>query len=477
MGCTGGGTPSVLPKSRQSFSDATLAVACSDGALASEFVRRSAAWRSRTGATVKIGNPADCDISVIPPGDLGQFMAKNDALAVPDELRSTAHSIQWTRLLSTWSERLATWGGVPYGIPLAGESCVLVYDRRKFADAETRAKRTIAPPVTWEEFADLAELLARDGRPSLPALPADPDRALREFHFIAACYDRTALSGTDFTSLMQKAGNKESVTASMLAFHHNLSTGEPQLNRPAFVEAARLVKRLAACRPKSGGETVDPLASLAKGDAAMAVVSLAELGRMTRADGAAPDAVGVAPLPGTKVWFDPRTGRATPPADNVRNVNFVPYFGAGGWMGIVHKRCRNPEAAFELLAELSGLDRSTELISDPALGFGPLRVEHLDPSRESVWQRYGFDADRSRKLAVAIRQQAGTGLANPVVGLRGADRAELLKLLAAEVAKLAAGAATPEEAMKAAESAWRKADSARPAESLKAERLLAAGLR
>lgn len=477
-GCGGTAGPAAVPKPRLAFADIQLKIGSDDPVAAREMARRASAWRTRTGAAVEVSDTNACDIAIVPPGELGAWVARRDAVPVPDDMRNSAHALQWSRFLAIWSDRLASWGGDPRAVPLGGDCYVLAYRTDRFAEGLSKFGRPISPPATWEEFAELAELFARDGKPSLTARPGDPDRALREFHFVAACYDRLSLTGTDFNVLMQNDAKKSATTAALLSFHHDAETGEPRLKRPAFVAAAEWVRRTAACRPKSAGAgEPDQINELTSGTAVLAIVSLAELGRAAKVEGAADPRIGIAPLPGTKVWLDPATGAAQPPADKVRGVNFVPYFGAGGHIGIVRSSCKNPEAAFEMLAELSGLERSSELLSDPTLGFGPFRVEHLDQPRESVWQRYGFNVERNRQLVAAIRHQTGANLANPAVGPRGGDRAELLGLLAAEVAKVAAGTSSPERAMADADAAWRASDAKRPPDTLKLERRQAAGLR
>ncbi len=477
VGCNGDAGPTAVPKVRQVYAEIQLKIGCDDSSIAREIARRAAAWQARTGAIVHVSTVQDCDIVIVPPGELGARVARRDAIPVPGEIRNSAHALQWSRFLSIWSDRLASWGGEPHGVPLAGECYVLAYRADKFADGAAKFGRPIAPPATWEDYAELAELFARDGTPSLTALPRDADRALREFHFVAACYDRLSLSGTDFNNLIQNPAIRETSTVSMLSFHHDAVSGEPRLKRPAFAAAAKWYQRTARCRPKTANGDSNPIRELKSGRAVMAIVSLSELGRIEKSDGAADRTIGIAPLPGTKVWLDPAIGEAKPPADQVRGVNFVPYFGGGGWIGVVRSSCQNPEAAFEFLAEVSGLERSTELLSDPALGFGPFRVEHLDQPRETVWQRYGFDVEQSKRLIAAIRHQTGSSLANPAVGLRGSDRADLLRLLAAELAKVADGTATPEKAMADADAAWREADAKRPPDAVKLERRQAAGLR
>jgi multiple sugar transport system substrate-binding protein len=263
----------------------------------------------------------------------------------------------------------------------------------------------------------------------------------------------------------------------MMSFHHDATNGEPRLLAPSFQAAAKWLHRTAVARPKaSGPDDVNPATTLAAGRSAMAILSLAELGQLPRKDGALPSEIDLAPVPGTKVWYD-AAGMSHPPADKVAGINYVPYFGSAGWLAVVRKSAANPDIDFELAAELSGLERSTELLSDPALGFGPTRIEHLDPSRDAIWQRYGFDVDRSRKLALAVRHQIGAGLAFPAVGLRGSDREVLLGHLAKELARTIAGEREPQEALRAADAAWRASDARRPQETWKLERRNAAGLR
>lgn len=475
LGCGGSDAPPAAVKSRQAYADVKISIACRQPEIANVFVQRSAAWRSRTGAQLQTVEPETADVVIIPVGELGRWVANRAILAIPEDFRNSAHTLQWSRLLSVWSDRLASWGGTAYGIPLAGESYVLAYRSDRLAELSKRLNRTIPPPATWEDYAEVAELFLANDKASLPVL--NDEQALREFHFIAACFERLALSGTDFNKQMHSGGIKDSSTVSMLSFHHDVETSEPRIQGPAFVEAAKLFKRLAACRIKTTNPAPSPVQSLNDGSAALAILSLAELGKIERRDGAANPAIGLAPLPGTKVWIDPVTGERKPPGDKVRSVNFVPYFGTSGWLGVVRSTCANPEAAFDLLAELSSLERSTELLSDPTLGFGPFRIEHLDQARESIWLRYGFDVEKSRLLIAAIRQQTGSSLANPVIGIRGSDRDELLPILARELSRLSTGEVAPEAAMANVHQAWKKLDAQKAPDVIKNERRQSAGIR
>lgn len=467
VGCGGDATVPVPAKAPQPFAGQKFRIRCENAVVGSEFARRANAWAKRAGAEIvaSAAAPTEWDVAIIRPAELGAFVAANEALPIPEALRDASHPLQWSRLLPLSIDRLAGWGTEARAVPLAGEAYVLAYRAERFTDTKAgedfsrKHGRPLTVPTTWEDFATVAEFFANRGLPSLPSVANDADRLLREFHHVAACYDRPPVTGAAFGELMRDAKSRDASVNQFLAFHHDLQTGEPRLLKPAFLEAAKWLHRTAPCRAPVGTPPV------------MAVVSLSELAQLQPIS-----SIGVAPLPGTKVSYDAKTGRAMPPADKNKGLNFVPYHGAGGWIGVVRTGRPNPEAAFDLLADLSRLERSAELLSDPALGFGPFRVEHLDQSHETLWQRYGFDAQQTHRLAEAIRYDLDVGLANPAIALRGADQAELMKLLGEQLNRIVTGAVSPEEAMKAADAAWRKADSARPAEALKQERRRSAGL-
>jgi ABC-type glycerol-3-phosphate transport system substrate-binding protein len=204
------------------------------------------------------------------------------------------------------------------------------------------------------------------------------------------------------------------------------------------------------------------VAAVANGTAVFAVLTLAEVGRLPRDGDVVSPRFGVAPPPGTRRCFDPATGAERPPPDRSTGVNFVPYAGAGGWVGVVGEKAAHPAAAFDLLADLASPARSFELLNDPALGFGPYRTEHLDPAREAVWGRYGFDAERTKRLADALRRFAAVAVVNPAFAPRGPDQAELTAVLAKHVRRAAAGEAAPADAMKQANDEWAAWDAAHP---------------
>lgn len=452
VGCGGPVAPPPTPKP---FAGTALTVACPDPAFARELSGRCAAWAARTGATAKVlpESATDAaDVAVLRPPELGAFAARGELAALPPALRDPTHPLQWGRIAAVYQSVVPAWGGEVVGLPLAGDGFVLVYRADQLTGT---AGRPAAAPATWEDVAEAAAALSAAGKPSLPPLPADRSRLLAEFQHLAACYYRKAAADAD---RRDDSGG--------LSLYFRPETGEARLETPAFAAAADWLHRTHRFRPPGDG---DPVAALEKGTAAMAVLSLADLARLPRDGGQVAPVYRVAPLPGTRAYFDAagKEVRAGPAG------NFVPFLGFGGQVGVVFKRSPGATAAWDLLAELASPSAGLAILNNPALGAGPYRIEHTEPA---AWLGYGFDAERNADLARAAARHLGVTVSNPVLALRTPDQAELMAALEAEVRKAAAGQATGAEAMTRAAAAWKAHDAGKNADELKRWRRNAVGL-
>jgi len=214
----------------------------------------------------------------------------------------------------------------------------------------------------------------------------------------------------------------------------------------------------------------NPAAAFAKDQAAIAVLSLAQLAMMPRENGVIPERYGIAALPGSRTFFD----REKKQLVQQPSPNYIPFF-AGGRLGVVRSRCPYPNAAFDLLAELGGPVRSMEIISASELGAGPYRITHLDPDRIQLWYGYGFDAGRTEILRSALLQYINQEAKNPTFGLRGPDQSALSSTTANAIGKIATGTSA-ENGLKQLLDDWNQIDS-KTAESTRLKwRKLAAGL-
>jgi multiple sugar transport system substrate-binding protein len=407
------------------------------------------------------------DIGILRVSELGTWADRGELTRVPVSLRLPDHPFQWTGVLTAYREQLIEWGGQAQAIPLAGDGFVIVYraDRladAKFVDAFLKAySRKPVAPATWEDFADLAvELSALDGKPSLP--PMTEAEVSDLFFRIAASYDRSGL---------QSAQPRPEGVAS---FQFDLSNGEPRLDSPGFAAAAKLFGRLAAGKCFApivpAGQSSNPVAALDRKDApaSLAVLSLIDLAKLPRENGGIPARFAIAALPGTRQYADPGKGMVA-----TAIPNYVPYH-SGGRIGVVRTRCQNPDAAFDLLAELGGPTRSLEIVGTPGLGAGPFRASHLERDRLPIWYGYGFDAVRTRLLQDMLQQYVRTEVKTPALGLRGPDQEALSAAAATELGKLATGA-PPEDVLKRFTELWKQIDAKTPLDTRLRWRKLAAG--
>lgn len=469
-GCGGSSqTPTAASTARPTVA-ATLSVGCADPVFARAIGDAANGWAAKNGAAVKVeSKPTTPDLLVLRPAEVGEPAAAGRLAPLPQTLLSLDQPLQWPRIAAVFRQNLTGWGGQVQGIPLASDGFVLIFRADRFSDPGAVAacqKATGRPPMapaTWEDAAELAAVFATHaGNPSLPPVPTDAGRLLTEFHQIAACFDRPALTDGDLKG--QTAGLQ-------IGFHTDPVTGAARIGTPGFRAAAGWLARVAKLRMAG---PADPVAALDTGTAAFAILSLAEVGRLpVGPDGAVDRRFGVAPVPGSRVYFGP-DGK---PVTAGRGVNRVPYLGGGGWVGVVLASSPNQAAAWELLAELGTPAASAARLSNPALGVGPVRFEQASGERASLWTRYNFDADRNRALAAAVREYLGPEVVNPALALRTPDQAELMAALADAVRGAATGQLPPESAMDQAVAAWAKLDAAKPADELKKWRRNAAGQR
>jgi ABC-type glycerol-3-phosphate transport system substrate-binding protein len=445
-----------------------VSVWCGDERFRTEFAPRLTTWANRNGAVVKWEPAPTADVLLIPPTDLGARVAAGEATPVPASLTGDAAGFQWAGLLRVYHSSLVRWGTREYAVPLVGEGYVLVYRADRLADPARkkafvdRFRREPTPIRTWEDLADVAAGFAPDGQPGLPPLPPTTPELLTQFGQIAACFDRLPMTNT-----RRQKGDDTDYLRLGLSFLVNGETGEPRVTAPSVAEAFRWYHATAGSRPKAAGDAVDALVS---GPAVAAVLPLSDLHRLPKGAGGAVDPkFGVTAVPGTRKYFDPK-GNPLPATSN-----FVPHFGGGGLVGVVRPSASNPEACWNLLAELGGPAGSTTTVDGIKLGGGPLRSAHLsDDSRQ--WRQYRFDEARTADLGRAMQHYASTGVLNPALALRTPDQAAIAELIVKQVRRAAAGEVTAEEAVRQASDDWAELDKKTPEAERRAWRRKSAGL-
>ena len=437
-------TATGKPLEGQSF-----AVGCADPALARLLSARAAGFAAATGAGATAGPAATADLVVIRPAELGALAAAGELLPLPAGLRTSSHPLRRPGVIEVYRDALTGWGGNAVALPVAGDGFVLVTRRdllldERVRDGVNRARgREPSPPGTYEEWAELAGLVAAaTGRPAYPALPPDDATLVADFHRVAACYDRPAA--------VTRGGAEAGPPA--LAFDYSVETLQPRLTTPGFVRAAEYLARAQKLRPAG---TATPPEALEAG-AVSAILSLRDVARLPREGSAVAARYAVSPLPGTRTAFG-AGGQESPTVGG----NFVPYVGAGTWVAAVRKTAKHPDAAWAFAAELAG-PGSRSTLADPSAGAGPFRREDLEASRESVLLSYRLSETETKNLADALRAGIAVNVVNPATVRRTPDQAARLTELAKQLRRVAAGEVAPAAGLAAAEAAWRARDAALP---------------
>ena len=215
-GC-GNGSSSISPPPERPHQGIVLQVVCPGEPTATVLTRYSRGWASRTGAEIRVKRAemtpgmepaAQADVWVIRSATLPFWVEAGQLQPVPNSIASMGRSPGWQDLLSIYKDRLLKWKGQMYALPLLGEAPLCFYRSDLLGEAQhrqafrTQYHRELAPPTTWEEFADIAEYFYRHrlkGRsgPSLPPLPESVDDLDREFHTLAASVTVPRHPGTE----------------------------------------------------------------------------------------------------------------------------------------------------------------------------------------------------------------------------------------------------------------------------------------
>lgn len=478
-GC--GPKPADTPTAKKAHADAVVKVWCADERLGEVFGSRAKAWAFRHGAKVElVKGEADADLLLVPPARLGKFDPPTALQSVPASVAGENADYQWGDLLGVYQSRLAHWGAERYAVPLVGEGHVLVYRADVLADPafvtafREKHNRPPLPIRTWDELGEVgAFATARAGKPGLPPLPADPAAAVATLGHVAACYDRLAATGGGGS----RAGSATDTYFRGLSFYTDVDVlrnnpgkqWEVRFAAPAFAEAFRWFEKTRDARPPEPG---DPAAAVTTGTAVAAVLPLSDLAKLPKdtASGAVDAKFGVGSVPGSESYFDADGKR-----QKTAGVNRIPHYTGGGLVGVVRKSASHSESAWALLAELGGPLGSTATMDTPAVGGGPIRIDHADDAPR-LWQQYGFDKARTEDLNRAMREYVARGTINPAVDLRTPDVDAINALLARHLLKVAKGEVTADAGHQQAVKEWRELDDKTPTDQRVNQRRKSAGL-
>jgi ABC-type glycerol-3-phosphate transport system substrate-binding protein len=444
---------------------------------------QSRAWQARQDARVEIVEDKSdkADIRLLPPDELPALAARGKLVPVPVSLRERGNAFEWGALLPGYREQLLSWDGTPYALPLLGEAPICLYradlfsnrehqqNFRAFAERYQKQKggpvRTLRAPLTWDEFALIAEYF-RDASifgkqaPTLPPLPRSARDLDRLFYLVAASYGRRAIRQDEKADRHHRD--------EVFSFHQDLKTGDPRLAGPGFVAALAMLQRLQECRPAD--DQPHPEEAFRDGKAVLCITDASALLGSQQTPGLR-DKVGICLVPGSDRYFAPSGNKVLK-----AGVNRVPYLGGAGWLGAVPVSASNPEAAFDLLADLCGPTRSMQIVLEPRWGGGPIRVDQV---RRERWDAFDLDTERSLALKETLsRTLLQHGLKNPLFCLRTPDVATRREALDAglRAALRKPGEEDPAKVLAGVAKRWKELNEQRGRETARREYRISLGL-
>jgi multiple sugar transport system substrate-binding protein len=468
----------VVPK--KPLEGVTVSVACPTPVLESLVTAYSKPWLQKTGARLKTvpydrlaRSPASADLWIVAPPDLGFFAGAGQLLPLGEGSLKPDDDYGWLQLLPLYRNKLLPWDGHVYALPLLGSAPLCYYRTDLFQDPanqqsfKTKYGRTLAPPSTWDEYLDIAGFFSGKERPSaeppfpsLPPMPSGDELLDFEFETIAA-------------PLARRAAREDQVPPpgenDLFSFLYDVRTLEPRVATPGFVEALHLLVKLQPNR--APGAVDEPATAFGSGQAVLCLAGTEWIAKFEEEGSRIHGRFGVARLPGSRRVYDYSTGKLQEFSD----PNFVPYLGSSGWLGVVPQSSASPEAAFGLLADLSGPRMSGEILFDPAWPGGVYRRDHFHLLEAG--DPFGLGPARQRAWVETLRETLTPRTANPVIALRTPDRREHIHLLAEGIRSACLQKKDPQQALDGVAKGWRELDSKKDEKTRRAAYLNSLNLR
>lgn len=413
-----------------------------DPALADAIGRLRGEWRGATGAELEIDETTenawlgasvpDADALIYPAGDLG-LLVENDWLLPLAEQSLASGEIDWIDIFESDKTHDACWGATVYAIPFGSPVLACWYR------ADLLKKLDRQPPETWQQYQELAQLLA--DRASLgDAMPAE----------------QTAWSGTAEPLAEGWAGLTLLARAAAYAKHRNhysalfdMRTMEPLIAGPPFVRALDELVAAAKLGPADALEITPRRAmqAFAEGECGLAL-TWPEARRADVADETDEGRFACIDLPGADDVYNPQSAAWEKRRDD--EPTHVPLLGMAGRVGSVVKGSQHADAAVHLLGWLAGPQWSARIsTSSPATAL--FRRSQVENSRQWIAPRL---AEAAADYADAVERSltAAEYLGAPrLPGRRG-----YLAALDHAVRAAVSGDASSGDALRAAAEEWRR---------------------
>jgi len=335
---------------------------------------------------------------------------------------------------------IASWGDIPYQVPIDGDRHYLQYRKDLLEDRGFRAAfkkqtdRDLEVPRTWPELQEIARFFN--------------GRKLADGNIISGIAEVTvsdALLGNQFIKRAAPYAKHPDVKG---GFYFDLETMEPLINTPGFVEALKDFVKARDLYPGGGQHFSFPqvIRSFGHGEAVFSdswddpFIQAMEQGNPLR------NKVAAALSPGSRKVWNRKTGKW----DTFAEVNYVPYI-VYGWTSAVARSSRHKDAAFDFLGFFGNRENHTSDLLTGRFGINPFRRSDLN---KQFWiERAGWDAAVAESYIQTLdRMNQGK---NRVLDLRIYRGQEYVYLLSVGVYRALTGRESPQAALDTVAERWR----------------------
>ena len=420
-------------------------VVAGDSPMAEAIGRLRGEWQGTTGAELEVAELSEAellgdqapqaDALIFPAYDLGVLVEREWLRPLPDEvLRSS--ELDWAEIFEADKTHDAGWGKVVYGFPLGSPALVCCYRK----DLLEKLHRD--PPTTWLEYQELATDLA--DREKLPDTAPAAD---------------APWSGTMEPLADGWVGLVLLARAAAYAKHRNhystlfdMESMDPLIAGPAFVRALDELIAAKSHMPADalGASPEQVQDAFLQGRCGMALTWTSPAFAPNANDKESAELeIGFVELPGSPQAYNPKIEQWDARRDGERPR--VPLAGISGRLGAVTAQGANADAAFHLLAWLSGPQWSKRVsTASPATTL--YRASHLESGPEWVDSRLGAAA----ALEYAETVERSHSSADVFGAPRIAGRSRYLAALDRAVRDALDGNVASETALETAADEWRK---------------------
>lgn len=414
-----------------------------DAELAEAIGRLRGEWRGSTGSELELSQIAenelldadslDADAVIYPAYDLG-VLVEREWLAPLPKSAATNEDLESGDVFEADKTHDASWGSTAYGVSFGSPVLVCMYR----ADLLRQLDRQ--PPRTWQEYQDLASLLADGEKLGLSG------EAVQKW---SGAIEPLAADWAGLTLLARAAAYAKHRNHYSALF--DIETMSPLIAGPPFVRALdelAAASRLSPDSPRTDAAGV--CEAFFEGRCGLALTWPAARSAHENVDrDAQPEQfeIGFSELPGSSDVYNPKTRawekrRADEPPQ-------VPLLGISGRIGSVSKSSQHDDAAWRLLAWLSG-PKWGDRVATASRGTTVYRRSQIDAGPQWVDARIGEAAAAEYVEVVERSLSAVEVLGAP----RMPGRRQYLKALDEAVNRALSGEATSQEALEAAAAAW-----------------------